>query len=76
MVALEASGQTLAVAQQFSRDRQLLNYAVEQIRLGPTRFESFFTPAPAADFLDDRQDAVRLAVDFGGKRGYRQQGMV
>ncbi len=62
-VALATSGQTLGVAQQFTRDRQLLNYAVEQIRLGPTRFESFFTPTLAADFLDEHPDAVRLAVD-------------
>ena len=44
MVALATSGQTLGVAQQFSRDRQLLNYAIEQIRLGPLRQENLFTP--------------------------------
>jgi VWFA-related protein len=63
VVALATSSQTLGVGQQFTRDRQLLNYAVEQIRPGRTRFESFFTPALAADFLDERLDAVRLAVD-------------
>jgi len=63
MVALATSGQTLGVAQQFTGNRQILNYAVEQIRLGRSQFESFFTPALAADFLDERPDAVRLAVD-------------
>ncbi len=62
-IALATSGQTLGIGQQFSRDRQLLNYAVEQIRLSRTRPESFFTPALAADFLDEHLDAVRLAVD-------------
>jgi VWFA-related protein len=63
VVALATSGQTLGVGQQFTRDRQLLNYAVEQIRPGLTRFGSFFTPALAADFLDERLDAIRPAVD-------------
>ena len=31
MVALAASGQTLGIAQQFTRDRQILDYAIEKI---------------------------------------------
>jgi VWFA-related protein len=64
MVALATSGQTLGVAQQFSRDRQLLNYAIEQIRLGPLRQESLFTPDLAVAVLADREDALRVATSI------------
>jgi VWFA-related protein len=64
MVALAASGQTLGIAQQFTRDRQILNYAIEQIRLGPVSQESFFTPELAASILAGRQDALRLATSI------------
>jgi VWFA-related protein len=64
MVALATSGQTLGVAQQFSRDRQPLNYAIEQIRLGPLRQESLFTPELAASVLADREDALALATSI------------
>jgi len=64
MVALATSGQTLGLAQQFTRDRQLLDYAIEQIRLGPVRFESIYSPNLAADVVADRQDAIQLAVDI------------
>jgi VWFA-related protein len=62
MVALATSGQTLGVAQQFSRDRQLLNYAIEQIRLGPLSQESLFTPDLAVAVLADHEDALRVAT--------------
>jgi VWFA-related protein len=64
VVAVATSSQTLGVAQQFTRDQQLLNYAIEQIRLGPFRHENYFTPNLAADVIADRIDAVRLAVDI------------
>lgn len=64
MVALATSGQTLGVAQQFSRDRQLLNYAIEQIRLGPLSQESLFTPDLAVAVLADREDALRVATSI------------
>ncbi len=64
MVALATSGQTLGVAQQFTRGKQILNYAIEQIRLGPIRFESLFTPHLAADVLANREDGMRVAVDI------------
>jgi len=64
MVALATSGQTLGLAQQFTRNKQILNYAIEQIRLGPVRFESLFTPYLAADVLADREDGMRLAVEI------------
>ncbi len=64
MVALATSGQTLGVAQQFSRDRQLLNYAIEQIRLGPLRQESLYTPDLAVAVLDGREDAMRVATSI------------
>jgi VWFA-related protein len=64
MVALATSGQTLGIAQQFTRDRQLLNYAIEQIRLGPLRQESLFTPDLAVAVLADREDALRVATSI------------
>ena len=64
MVALATSGQTLGVAQQFSRDRQLLNYAIEQIRLGPIRQESLYTPDLAVAVLAGHEDAIRLATSI------------
>jgi len=70
MVALATSGQTLGVAQQFSRDRQLLNYAIEQIRLGPLRQDSLFTPELAVAVLNDREDALRVATSIEA-REYR-----
>jgi VWFA-related protein len=64
LVALVTSGQTLGIAQQFTRDRQLLHNAVEQIRVGPSSIESYFSPRLAADFLHERLDAQRLAVEI------------
>jgi VWFA-related protein len=64
MVALATSGQTLGVAEQFSRDRQLLNYAIEQIRLGPLRKESLFTPELAVAVLVGHEDALRVATNI------------
>ncbi|MBN2318953.1 MAG: VWA domain-containing protein [Acidobacteria bacterium] len=63
VVALAAS-HTLGVSQQFTRDRQLLHYAVEQMRFGSQNSSSYFTPNIAAGVLDERQDALRLAVDI------------
>jgi VWFA-related protein len=62
LVAL-ASSETLGVAQQFTRDRRILKYAAEQIQYNPTNFYSSLTPNIAAGVVDDRMDAVRLAVD-------------
>lgn len=64
VVAVAASSQTLGVAQQFTRDQQLLNYAIEKISLGPTRIDSYFTPVLASDVVSDRRDALRQAVDI------------
>lgn len=68
MVALATSGQTLGVAQQFSRDRQLLNYAIEQIRLGPLNRETLFTPELAIEVLNDREDALRVATSIEARQ--------
>lgn len=61
-VALATSGQSLGLAQQFTQDRRILNYAVEQMRLGPFASESFFPPRLAADVLQDRIESMKLAV--------------
>jgi VWFA-related protein len=64
MVALATSGQTLGLAQQFTRDRQLLKYAIEQIRLGPASHEELFTSDLAAGFIAQHIDAYRLGVSI------------
>jgi VWFA-related protein len=48
MVALATSGQTLGPAQQFTRDRQLLNYGIAQINFAPGRLENLFSTTLAA----------------------------
>jgi VWFA-related protein len=63
VVAL-ATSQSLGVAQQYTRDKQLLHYAIEQMRFGALSSTSYFTPNIAAGVLDGRQDAVSLAVDI------------
>jgi VWFA-related protein len=63
VVALATSGQTLGLAQQFTRDRQLLGYAAEQIRFGP-KHDDLFTPTLAAAVVAERVDAFTLAVDM------------
>ena len=70
MVALMTSGQSLGIAQQFTRERQILNYAVEQIRLGPLRHEEgLFTPELATEVLNSREDALRVAADIERRQG-------
>jgi VWFA-related protein len=68
LVALATSSGTLGIAQQFTRDRQLLNYAIEQIRLGPIRDEGLFTPVIAAQVLKEQEDAIKQAVDLVRKQ--------
>jgi VWFA-related protein len=53
MVALVPSSGTLGIAQQFTRNRQILRYAIEQIRLGPIAHSSFFTPSLAARVINE-----------------------
>ena len=66
MVALATSGSTLGVSQQFTRDKQLLRYAIEQIRFGThSNFNnSLFTPILASDVL---KEAERPASGGGAK---------
>ena len=63
VVAL-ATSYSLGVAQQYTRDRQLLHYAVEQMRFGAQTSYKYFTPNIAAGVLDDRKDAVGLAISI------------
>jgi len=58
------SSETLGVAQQFTRDRRILRYAVEQIRYNPANRESYFTPNLAADFLNNHVPAISLGIDI------------
>jgi VWFA-related protein len=64
MVALATSGSTLGIAQQFTRDKQLLRYAIEQIRVGTYSKDSLFKPQLASDVLLRNKEALRLAVDI------------
>jgi VWFA-related protein len=64
MVAIATSSGTLGIAQQYTRDRQLLRYGVDQISLGPIKRESLFTPYVASDLLAEWKSAMDLAVDI------------
>jgi VWFA-related protein len=63
-ISLVTTSQTFGAAQLFTRDKELLNYAIERIRLGPVAHESLLAPILASEVLSDRIDAVRLAVDI------------
>ncbi len=64
MVALATSSQTLGIAQQFTRNKEILSYGIDQIRPGPSNLDGFFTPPLAVGVMAERSDAVRLAVDL------------
>jgi VWFA-related protein len=53
LVALAISGGTLGIAQQFTRNRQILRYGIEQIRTGPIEHQSYFTTTLAARVLNE-----------------------
>lgn len=53
MVALATSSGTLGIAQQFTRNRQILRYAIDQIRIGPVSHGSYFTPSLAARVINE-----------------------
>jgi VWFA-related protein len=63
MVALATSGSTLGIAQQFTRDKQLLHYAIEQIRVGTYSKDSLFKPMLASEVVR-LNSANSLAVDI------------
>lgn len=64
MIALVTSGGTLGIAEQFTRDRQLLRYAVERVSLGPTLRASFFTPYLAACVERGDAEAMTVAISL------------
>lgn len=73
MVALVTSSGTLGIAQQFTRNRQVLRYAIEQMRVGPTPHSSFFTPTLAARVINEgparsSADAGTLAAGIADER--------
>lgn len=59
MVALATSGGSLGIGQKFTRNRQILRYAIEQIQVGPQVRKSLFTPALAARVVKEGP------VDYG-----------
>ena len=61
-VALIPSSGSLGLAQQFTRDKQVLRYGIERINLGPILQESRFTPHIAARVLLGDRPAMELAV--------------
>jgi VWFA-related protein len=58
-----ASSETLGVAQQFTRDRNVLRHAIEQIQYGLFQRYSNLTPNLAVGVLLGREDAVQAAID-------------
>jgi VWFA-related protein len=48
MMAIVTSDGTLGIAQQFTRDRQLLRYAIERIQIGPNAWETALFTATLA----------------------------
>jgi VWFA-related protein len=64
LVALVSSGGTLGLAQQFSRDRQLLSYGIEKITPGPVSRKSLFTPFLAASIESGDAGALGLGIDL------------
>ena len=64
MVALATSAGTLGIAQQFSRDQNLLQHAIEQIRFNPARAGSYFTPRIAAEVINKQDMALATAVNI------------
>ena len=58
-----ATSHTLGFSQQFTRDRRLLNYSVEQIQYGAYGSDSYFTPNLAARVYKNDLDATRAAVE-------------
>ncbi len=62
MVALVTSSGSLGIAEQFTRDRQLLRYAVDRISPGPPAHASFFSPYLAACVERGDVDAMNVAI--------------
>jgi VWFA-related protein len=62
MIALVTSSGTLGIAEQFTRDRQLLRYAVERLSPGPPAHASFFTPYLASCVERGDAEAMNLAI--------------
>jgi VWFA-related protein len=65
MVALATSSGSLGIAQQFTRNRQLLRYGVEQIRPGSVESRSYFTPTLAARVLHEQADLHSAGIVDG-----------
>ena len=63
LVAIVTTDGRLGALQQFTRDRKLLNYAIEKISLS-SRGDSHFTPYLAAKVTSDDQDAASAAIQI------------
>jgi VWFA-related protein len=64
MVAIATSRGTLGVAQQFTRNKQLLHYGIERISPGPFKRESAFTPKLAVAVLENKTGAMEAAIQI------------
>ena len=62
MVALVTSTGSLGIAEQFTRNRELLRYAIEKISPGPMQRASFFTPYLAACIQRGDSEALTLGI--------------
>jgi VWFA-related protein len=70
MMAIVTSDGTLGVAQQFTRDRQVLRYAVDKIRLGPIPWETERFTATLAGRI---QRGDRIALEEGKAIVYAEE---
>jgi VWFA-related protein len=64
MIAIVPSHGTLGVAQQFTQDKQLLRYGIEQVSLGPIKRSSYFTPFLASDLIAEWPAAMEAAINI------------
>ena len=62
MVALATTAGSLGIAEQFTRNRELLRYGIEKISPGPIMRQSYFTPYLAACIQRGDSEALRIGA--------------
>jgi VWFA-related protein len=63
MVALVSSSGTLGLVEQFTRNRQILRYAIERLNPGPSARATLFTPYLAAQVERGDTEALDVAIE-------------
>ena len=64
LVALVSTAGNLGLVEQFTRNRQVLRYAIERLSPGPGFRESLFTPYLAAQVQRNNHEALDLAIEI------------